>query len=130
VDTEVSMPDFNPAAYKTGDPYLGAWQATAECGWKGSRTQDYGAAGTELAEHCIGDHRAAWELALEVMEYAKAHYNDGGWDVVAECWIKPELCELIVREGCESVQDVKAGVLGACVDVWADRQADAVNSAF
>jgi hypothetical protein len=61
--------------------------------------------------------------AAEVMAYAEAHYNDGGWDVIVECWTLDDLRQARHLDGSWD------GVLGA-VDVWADRQADAINSAF
>ncbi len=68
-------------------------------------------------------------LVAEVKKYAREHYNDGGWDVVVECWTDEEIADAV--EGCTSLEEVlKKSVLAACVDVWTDRQADARNSAF
>lgn len=61
--------------------------------------------------------------AAEVMAYAEDHYNAGGWDVIAECWTREDLAKAREEDGSWE------GVLSA-VDIWADRQADARNSAF
>lgn len=66
-------------------------------------------------------------FADRVMAYAEEHYNDGGWDVIAECWDKEMLTEILIRQGDEE----KAwSLIESLVDIWADRQADAINSAF
>ena len=67
-------------------------------------------------------------FADQVMEYAKAHYNEGGWDVIVECWDNDELNELLAD--CQGVEHEAWSVLESLVDVWSERQADARNSAF
>jgi len=61
--------------------------------------------------------------AEQVMAHAVEHYNDGGWDVIVECWTIEDLANARTEDGSW------VGIEGA-VDVWADRQADAINSAF
>jgi hypothetical protein len=61
--------------------------------------------------------------ADEVMEHAEIYYHTGGWDVIVECWTVEDLAKARSEDGSWD------GILGA-VDVWADRQADARNSAF
>lgn len=63
-----------------------------------------------------------------VKAHAKAHYNDGGWDVIVECWEDSD-----IEEVCAGAADAKAAIAilrDGVVAVWADRQADARNSAF
>jgi hypothetical protein len=84
-------------------------------------------------------------FADQVMAHAKAHYTEGGWDVIVECWDNDQLNELLADchgveheawRVLESLVDVWSDrqafirALGAGVDVWSDRQADARNSAF
>lgn len=66
------------------------------------------------------------QTAAEIYQHAVDHYNDGGWDVIVECWTVEEIQEKITEMGL-----VKAWLLiKDLVDIWADRQADAINSAF
>lgn len=78
------------------------------------------------------------ELAQKVLDHALAHYNDGGWDVLVECYT----VEDIVREWKQwseeretnfdlpttEVEAIKSWAV--FVSIWDDRQADARNSAF
>lgn len=62
-----------------------------------------------------------------VKAHALANYEEGGWDVVVECYSDEDIDTVIA--GARTV----AGALrkfSAIIDVYADRQADAVNSAF
>jgi hypothetical protein len=69
------------------------------------------------------------DLVAIVKAYAVEHYNDGGWDVIVECWSDDQILEKIERHGATTrKQAIQAFV--DVVDVWADRQADAINSAF
>jgi len=66
-------------------------------------------------------------FADQVMEYAKAHYDEGGWDVIVECWEADQINEILLEQG----DEVRAwSLIVSLVDVWSDRQADARNSAF
>ncbi len=67
------------------------------------------------------------QLVKAVKAHAIEHYNDGGWDVVVECWSDAEIAEQIGK-----ATTVKGAIkkFGWLVDVWSDKQADAVNSAF
>jgi len=67
-------------------------------------------------------------FADQVMEYAKAHYDEGGWDVIVECWDNDQLNELLADCYGDEVRAWSSIV--SLVDVWSDRQADARNSAF
>jgi hypothetical protein len=67
------------------------------------------------------------ELVQALKDYAIAHYNDGGWDVVVECWGDAEIAEQIGK-----ATTLKGAIkkFEWLVDVWSDKQADAINSAF
>jgi hypothetical protein len=67
------------------------------------------------------------ELVAYVKQYAMDHYEDGGWDVVVECFTDAEIEERIGK-----ARTPKGAIrkFASLVDVWSDRQADARNSAF
>jgi predicted RNase H-like HicB family nuclease len=67
------------------------------------------------------------EIAKYIYNYAQEHYNDGGWDVIVECWTIKDIMDHI-GDG-ESKEDALKSIEGA-VSVWADQQADAVNSVW
>lgn len=67
------------------------------------------------------------EIAKYIYDYAVEHYNDGGWDVIVECWTIKSIMETL--EDDESQEEALEGFKDL-VSVWAERQADAVNSAF
>lgn len=66
-------------------------------------------------------------LVEAVKAHALAHYTDGGWDVIVECWDDDEIAEQI--GDASTVEDALAA-FAVLVDVWGDGQADARNSAF
>jgi hypothetical protein len=59
--------------------------------------------------------------------HALAHYSDGGWDVIVECWSDDQILD--ATRGSRTVSGA-VKMLSAVVDVYADQQADAKNSAF
>jgi hypothetical protein len=67
------------------------------------------------------------EIAKYIYDYAVEHYNDGGWDVIVECWTLNQIMEHI--EDGESKEDALKH-FESVVAVWADQEADAVNSAW
>ena len=67
------------------------------------------------------------DLIAAFKAHAVAHYEDGGWDVIVECWNDAEIAEAI--KGATTLTGAIRKV-NAFVDVMADRQADAHNSAF
>jgi len=69
------------------------------------------------------------ELARGVYAHAGGHYNDGGWDVVVECWTLDEIAEVLIRDKA-TTSDAALAAFKPLVDVWAERQADARNSVF
>jgi len=120
----------DPDAFE-GRDYTGTWDAIAECGWRQDELPRYRDAHEALDRHARQAHPDAWALVEPVKAYALEHYNDGGWDVVVECWSDVQIAELIASSGFTTLEDVvRHSVLAACVDVWADQQADARNSAF
>jgi hypothetical protein len=62
-----------------------------------------------------------------VKAHALAHYQDGGWDVIVETYDDGMIAEQIGKARTPAGAIRKFAPL---VDVWADRQADAINSAF
>jgi hypothetical protein len=68
------------------------------------------------------------EIIQGVKDHAMAHYSDGGWDVIVECYEDSELNELIetMADGAVVLNAENAiAHIQPIVDVWADRQADA-----
>ena len=84
-------------------------------------------------------HSEDWDLAqavkvaLEgtlveaVKAHALAHYEDGGWDVVVETY---EDIDIAKQVSMASTPDEAIASFETPVSIWADRQADARNSAF
>lgn len=63
-------------------------------------------------------------LAKELRGYALAHYNDGGWDVIIECWSDEEIDKVLTEEKAETLDDaIKA--FEPLVEVWKEREAEA-----
>jgi hypothetical protein len=67
------------------------------------------------------------ELVEAVKDHALAHYNDGGWDVIVECYEDAEIAAVIGKA--RTVKGAIAKFRGA-VDIYAEREADAEISAF
>lgn len=74
-------------------------------------------------------------LAEAVLAEALKRYDQGGWDVLVECWTTEEF-ERFWADGEQfgtprptTVAEAITSVEGV-VSVWADQQADARNSAF
>jgi len=65
-------------------------------------------------------------LVEQVKAHALEHYNDGGWDVLVECWSDEELAEVVGKK--RTLRSALAE-FAPLVSVWAERQADAVISA-
>lgn len=66
-------------------------------------------------------------LVQAIKDHAEEHYEDGGWDVVVECYGDEEIAGVIGKARTVKGALAKFQLL---VSVWADRQADARNSAF
>lgn len=66
-------------------------------------------------------------LVQQVRQYAIEHYEDGGWDVIVECYTDDEIASQITGARTLSTALKRFDTL---IDVWSDRQADARNSAF
>lgn len=67
------------------------------------------------------------EIAKYIYNYAQEHYEDGGWDVIVECWTIQTIMDALEddetkEEAFQSFKDLAT--------VWADQQADAVNSVW
>jgi hypothetical protein len=67
------------------------------------------------------------EIAKYIYNYAQEHYDDGGWDVIVECWTIQAIMDALEddetkEEALESFRSV--------AEVHAERQADAINSVW
>lgn len=67
------------------------------------------------------------ELVEAVKAHANEHYEDGGWDVIVECWSDEEIAEAVkgTKTTAGAIRKMRS-----VVGIYADRQADAINSAF
>lgn len=64
------------------------------------------------------------DLVQAVKDYALAHYKDGGWDVIVECWGSEEIEGVLLSVEAQTAEDaIKA--FEPLVSIWAERQADA-----
>jgi hypothetical protein len=72
------------------------------------------------------------EMVEHVKAHALAHYNDGGWDVIVECWEDKEIVDWLTDPTMPAVTTNALAIerMFILVEIWADRQADARNSAF
>jgi hypothetical protein len=86
-------------------------------------------------DHPIFFKASPTELAIgqQIMDYAGEHYEDGGWDVIYECHTAESVAAMIWSfGGAEDITNFEEALedLKGVVSVWADREADAQNSAF
>lgn len=56
-----------------------------------------------------------------VKAYAMAHYNDGGWDNVVECWEDEEIAEHL-REYNATTEEQAVRAFATLVEVWAEHE--------
>jgi len=68
-------------------------------------------------------------IAERVYDHAVKNYEKGGWDVIVECWTVEDIVDHMDKYGITTLKGAMSS-FGATADVWADRQADARNSAF
>ena len=64
------------------------------------------------------------ELVQYVKDWANFHYNDGGWDVIVECWGDKDILKVLTRDNATTEEEALASFKDV-VAVWADQQADA-----
>lgn len=76
-------------------------------------------------------------LVKDIRQHALAHYSDGGWDVIVEATDDEEIADMLYDTPrkrqpvtLEQVLALKDCTLLTVISIWADRQADAINSAF
>lgn len=70
------------------------------------------------------------EVAKAVYAHAEAHYEEGGWDVIVECKTINDLEREVEDAQLFTPEKAIAWYASGAVSIWADRQADARNSAF
>jgi hypothetical protein len=66
----------------------------------------------------------AADLVKHVQDHALAHYEDGGWDVIVECWTGAEIARVLDEAGATTPTQALAA-FATPVAVWAEREADA-----
>lgn len=71
------------------------------------------------------------QLVEVVKTHAQEHYEDGGWDVLVECYSDAEISEHLEQDAPDATEPEEAiRAFQWLVDVWHERQQDAINSAF
>ena len=98
----------------------GSWYKCEPMGWT-LTTQDI-KSGETLAK--LLPPRNLDALVLFVKKHAEEHYEDGGWDVIAECWGDEDIRELLNEKKATTEREAIAS-FECIVSVWAERQADA-----
>jgi hypothetical protein len=66
-------------------------------------------------------------LVSFIKAHALAHYEDGGWDVIVECWDDQDI---ITELGGAETEAEALQAFDFLISILADRQSDARNSAF
>ena len=69
------------------------------------------------------------ELVQYIKDYSILHYEDGGWDVIHECWGDKDILDLLSRDKVTTEKKALAS-FKEIVGYWKDQQADAENSRF
>ncbi len=69
------------------------------------------------------------QLIQAVKNHANENYEAGGWDILVECWEDEEIACVLKKDNCKTEKEA-IDTFRPLVAVWADRQADARNSAF
>ena len=69
------------------------------------------------------------KLVQYIKDYANFHYEDGGWDVIAECWEDKDILKVLARDNAKTEKESLASFKDI-VAVWTDQQSDANNSRF
>jgi hypothetical protein len=60
-------------------------------------------------------------LISAVKEHAIEHYEDGGWDIVIECWSDSDIAELLAKHNAHDAATA-IDAFRPLIDVWSDRQ--------
>lgn len=63
-----------------------------------------------------------------IKAHAESNYENGGWDVIVECWDDKGIAEVLTERNATTEEEALEAF--SFVEVWADQQADAINSAF
>jgi hypothetical protein len=71
------------------------------------------------------DDAIAMVLVTAVKVHALQHYNDGGWDVIVECWDDGEILAEITRDTTPSNGEEAIAAIQWIVDEYASRQNNA-----
>ena len=65
-------------------------------------------------------------LVQYIKDYANFHYEDGGWDVIAECWDDKDILKMLTDDKVTTEKEALAAFT-VIVAVWEDRLADAAE---
>jgi hypothetical protein len=65
-----------------------------------------------------------------VKEHAQEHYDEGGWDVIVECWEDVDIAKVITESTLLCAEYAIDYFRDELVAVWAERQTDAIISGY
>lgn len=74
-----------------------------------------------------------FDIARRIYEYAQGHYDDGGWDVIVECYTHQQIVAAVWGSDEHEVAvtyEAALAEVSELVSIYADREADAQNSRF
>lgn len=81
----------------------------------------------------VATHDAAQcprDLVAAVKAHALAHYDDGGWDVIVECWGDQQIADALTSavDPIRTAEQAIAHFANGVVAIWADQQADKAHA--
>ena len=69
------------------------------------------------------------EMVKAVKAHAVAHYEEGGWDSIVECYSDEELAAEIEESGATTPEEAISAVGEAC-GIWDERRREVLAEAF
>ena len=61
-----------------------------------------------------------------IKEHAQEHYDEGGWDVVVECWEDVDIAQVVTNETLLCAEWAIKYFEEELVSAWSERQMDAI----
>jgi hypothetical protein len=69
------------------------------------------------------------QLIKAVREYAVAHYEEGGWDILVECWEDADIAKPLARANSKTPEDAIA-IIGTILGVQDSYRRDIQSEVF
>ena len=70
------------------------------------------------------------KIVEAIKEHAQEHYDEGGWDVIVECWEDVDIAKVVTDETLLCAEYAIEYFRTELVSVWAERQNDAIISGY